>query len=68
MQVGTRSQSTKSEVNSINGMCAQADYWWGYRVTKFPIKATGESHKLFGDKILKIPQPTNKKKIISLIS
>ena len=27
MQVGTRSQSTKSEVYSINGMCNQADYW-----------------------------------------
>ena len=61
IQVGTRSQSTKSEVYSINGMCAQTDYWWGYRVTKFAIKGTGESHKLFGDKILKIPQPTNKR-------
>ena len=41
--------------------CNQADYWWGHRVTKFAIKGTGESHKLFGDKILKIPrgQPTN---------
>ena len=27
IQVGTRSQSTKSEAYSINGMCNQADYW-----------------------------------------
>ena len=25
------------------------------------VKGYGETHKLFGDKILKIPQPTNKK-------
>ena len=32
IQVGTRSQSTKSEVCSknVHGMCIQADYWWGW--------------------------------------
>ena len=38
--------------------CTQADYWWGQRVTKFSIKG----NKLFGNKILNIRQPTNKKK------
>ena len=27
IQVGTRSQSTKSEAYSINGMCNQVNYW-----------------------------------------
>ena len=40
----------------------------GVKGTKIAIKGNGETHKLFGDKILKLPQPTNKKNILSLIS
>ena len=32
-----------------------------FRVTKFVIKVAEESHQSFGNKILKIPQSTNKK-------
>ena len=64
MQFGTRSQSTKSEAYSINGMCIQV---YSSRLL-VGVQGYGETHKLFGDKILKIPQPTNKKKPIEFLS